>query len=67
MRINFEEIKYREIRYEKNKDGKLVKRQKTFSQTVNPFNKNSDGSVKTREEVFESVKLEALNWKNKIN
>ena len=39
-----------------------MQRRKTFEQTVNPFNRNTDGSVKTRDEVAEAVKAEALAW-----
>jgi hypothetical protein len=42
--------------------GKKVSRQMTFTKTVNPFNKNADGTVKTREEVRESVQAEAGEW-----
>lgn len=42
--------------------GKTVTRSRTFSQTVNPFHKNADGSVKTPDEVRESVNREADAW-----
>lgn len=42
--------------------GRFVQRRKTFEQTVNPFNRNADGSVKTREEVAVSVQAEADGW-----
>lgn len=42
--------------------GKRTQRLKTFTQTVNPFNKNPDGTVKTRAEVSESVKSQAKAW-----
>lgn len=46
--------------------GKKVKRQRTFTQTINPFNRLTlpDGSVrpKTPQEVFESVRAEAAAW-----
>jgi hypothetical protein len=42
--------------------GRFVQRRKTFEQTVNPFNRNADGSVKTRDEVSEAVKAEAAAW-----
>lgn len=39
-----------------------VVRTRTFEQTVNPFNRNDDGSVKTRPEVLASVKILAEVW-----
>lgn len=41
---------------------KHLRRQMTFTETVNPFNKNTDGTVKTWFEVNESVRLKAANW-----
>lgn len=35
---------------------------RTFIQTVNPFNKNDDGTIKTWAEVREAVKAEAAAW-----
>lgn len=34
----------------------------TFRQTVNPFNKNDDGTVKTHQEVWQSVRAQADAW-----
>jgi hypothetical protein len=42
--------------------GRKTIKKKSFEQTVNPFNKNEDGSVKTRDEVYESLKIEADAW-----
>lgn len=36
--------------------------QKTFHQTVNPFNKNDDGTPKTYQQVLESVQAQADAW-----
>lgn len=44
----------------KTKSGK--RRQKTFWQTLSPFNKNPDGSVKDRKDVFRSLREEAAAW-----
>jgi len=41
---------------------KRFTRQRTFSQTINPFNVNLDGSPKTSREIWESVKAEAGRW-----
>lgn len=42
--------------------GKRVTRSRTFEQTVNPFNRNPDGSVKSWGEVQEDVYREAAEW-----
>jgi hypothetical protein len=42
--------------------GKHLNRQRTFEQTVNPWNKNPDGTVKTFMQVLASVHAEALVW-----
>ena len=43
--------------------GKRRQRSKRFEQTVNPWNKNPDGTVRTRAEVVEAVRAEAAAWK----
>ena len=42
--------------------GRRGRVQKTFGQTVNPFNKNPDGSVKTKAQVLRSVTAQAEEW-----
>lgn len=40
-------------------DGKKRQETKTFEQTLNPYNKNPNGTVKTEEEILEEVTAEA--------
>lgn len=42
--------------------GKKVNRQRTFSQTINPFNRNEDGTIKTSSEVLAAVYAQAERW-----
>jgi hypothetical protein len=42
--------------------GKRLTRSKTFEMTVNPFNKNPDGTIKIREEVSRDVHRAAKEW-----
>jgi hypothetical protein len=42
--------------------GKPTVRRRTFQHTVNPFNKNEDGSVRTRAEVWKRVNAVADEW-----
>lgn len=43
--------------------GKTLSRSRTFVQTLNPFNKNVDGTVKTRQEISEELRADAAAWK----
>jgi hypothetical protein len=62
LTVRFDEIKCSSTRNGKCACGKRVTRSKTFYQTVNPYNRNKDGSPKTRNEVWDSVREEARNW-----
>jgi hypothetical protein len=42
--------------------GKTVTRSRTFENTINPFNKNEDGIVRTRSEVWKRVNAVADEW-----
>lgn len=45
--------------------GKQVSRTRTFTQTVNPLNKNDDGTMKTARQVSASVREEVRAWQAK--
>lgn len=61
VRVNFEEVK---LKWNRTIiiDGKKKKQTKTFCRTVNPFNTNPDGTVKTRAQVAEDNLREARAW-----
>ncbi len=42
--------------------GKRVQRSQTFEETVNPYNRNEDGTVKTAHEVRQSVRRKWQAW-----
>ena len=42
--------------------GKRVMRRATFENTVNPFNKNKDGNIKSDSEVRQDVNAQADKW-----
>ena len=42
--------------------GKRRTRSKTFTSTVNPFNRNEDGTIKTPREVRQDVNAKASQW-----
>ena len=63
MRVQFQEHKILASCYFKCiVCGKKVRKQKTFTETENPFNKNKDGSVKSVEDTYKSLELAAENW-----
>ena len=45
--------------------GKRATRSKTFYQTLNPWNKNEDGTVKDHGDIFHELKMEADEWLKK--
>lgn len=47
------------------KCNKKCKRNTTVTKTVNPFNKNKNGDIKTHKEVLEDVLEEIKEWKKK--
>ena len=42
--------------------GKRATRTKHFYQTINPWNKNKDGSLKTHEQIIQEEKAKANRW-----
>ena len=42
--------------------GRSVARQRTFEMTISPFDKNSDGTVRTPAEVWKACAAEAKAW-----
>lgn len=42
--------------------GKRVRRQRTFSQTLNPFNKRPDGQLKTTKDIMRELVTEGEAW-----
>lgn len=42
--------------------GRGVIRRERFWQTESPFNRNDDGTVRTRDEIYAAVTAEADNW-----
>jgi hypothetical protein len=43
---------------------KKFNRQKTFEQTISPFNKNKKGKPKTKEKILQELDKEVRDWKN---
>lgn len=59
----FESVKFPIKKSGKCKCGKRLVRATTFEQTINPFNKNAAGKVKTYSEIWAELKAQAAAWK----
>jgi hypothetical protein len=60
--------RFREIKHQASKNlpcpacGKKLRRQRTFSQTLNPFNKNAAGQPKSELEIVRELHTTATKW-----
>jgi hypothetical protein len=62
MRITFDEIKVKGTRRWTDEEGKKRQQTRTFMQTVNPFNKLPDGTVKDRQTIMAELIAERADW-----
>lgn len=61
-RINFEEVSVKATKKWIDKNGKRRQKTKRFYQTVNPFNTNPDGMVKTRDQIQREIIERRDKW-----
>lgn len=61
-RIVFDEVVVKATRRWKDETGRSRQETRKFWQTVNPFNKNPDGSLKTREQIRAELIVERDAW-----
>jgi hypothetical protein len=61
MRVTFDKIELKAKRVWR-QGGKRRQETRTFMQTVNPFNRNADGTRKTREQILAELHAERLTW-----
>ena len=60
---HFKELKIKKIKYGYcDKCNKKYQESRTFSQTINPWNKNSDGSIKTHHDIYKELDIQADEW-----
>lgn len=64
MMVKYQVFRRKAFKSGKCKCGKHRRRQRTFVMTVNPFNRNPDGSVKTPYEVIEDLRRVSESWRN---
>lgn len=62
MRITFDEVAVKATRRWTDEGGKKRQETRKFFQTVNPFNKNADGSVKTRDQIMREITAKRDEW-----
>lgn len=63
VHVTFDEISIRRTRtYVDPSTGKRKQQSRKFWQTANPFNRNADGSVKSREEIMRELRRAANRW-----
>lgn len=61
--VRFQEVQtYRKISGKCPVCSKRVMRTRTFTHTINPFNKNKDGSIKDGKQVRIDIEAEADKW-----
>lgn len=61
MKVTFNEVAIKATKRWK-EDGKARTQTRKFYQTLNPFNKNADGTVKTREQILIEITAERDDW-----
>lgn len=61
MKLNFNEVSVTGTK-KWTENGKRRTKTKKFYQTINPFNKNRDGSVKTRSDILVEIMAERKAW-----
>lgn len=59
--IRFEEVKVKGTRVWK-ENGKRRQETRVFMQTINPFNKNENGCLKTYNEILKEIRAERDAW-----
>lgn len=64
---HFEKVAIKRTKKWKDPDGKRRQLTKEFCQTINPFNKNAKGLLKTRQEIIEELSEEAKRWEDGID
>jgi hypothetical protein len=62
-RYVFEEVRHRAVKVTNcTRCGKSVRRAKTFTATINPWNVNEDGSPRSRWQILERLREKATEW-----
>ena len=62
----FQEVSIKGVKRFVGEDGKKKTRTMKFCQTLNPFNKNADGSVKNRDQIMVEITKERDDWMKEV-
>lgn len=62
MRYTFDEVSVKATKRWTDESGKKRQQTRNFFQTINPFNKNEDGTIKTRDQIMAEIKAERNVW-----
>lgn len=62
MRTYYEEVKIKAVRKWKDEDGKQRQKTKIFLQTINPYNQDKDGNIKSREQILMELNEQRRIW-----
>ena len=63
MRVTFDEVKLKGVRrWKEPETGKPRQQTRVFMQTVNPFNKLPDGTMKDRQTIMAELIAERADW-----
>jgi hypothetical protein len=66
VRVTFDKVSIKAKRVWR-ENGKRRQETREFWQTINPFNKNDDGTRKTREQIMAELHAERLAWLEKAH
>lgn len=61
-RYQFEEVSLKAVRRWTDADGKKRQQTKKFWQTISPFNKNADGTLKDRKQIMAELIIQRDAW-----
>lgn len=67
MKYTYNEVSIKATKRWKDENGKWKSKTKKFYQTLNPFNKNADGSLKSREQIMSEIMAEREEWLSQSN
>lgn len=65
MRITFETVSIGKFTHKWTENGKRRQKTEEFYQTLNPWNKNKNGDLKTREEIYAELYAKKDAWVKK--
>lgn len=62
----FQEISVKAVHKWTDENGKKRQKTKKFSQTLNPFNRNPDGTIRTKSDIYSVICAERDAWVEKM-